>query len=60
MPLTVKGKKVLAAMKRQYGDKKGERVFYSSQNKGAIKGTHKNPHKNPHKKRRKKSWSDNL
>jgi hypothetical protein len=28
-------------MQKTYGNKKGEQVFYASQNKGAIKGTHK-------------------
>jgi len=41
MPLTKKGKKIKAAMKKEYGPKKGEQVFYASQNKGTIKGTHK-------------------
>lgn len=41
MPLTEKGKKIKRAMKRQYGKKKGESVFYASQNKGTITGTHK-------------------
>ena len=41
MPLTPKGKKILANMKKEYGSKKGEDVFYASQNKGTIKGTHK-------------------
>lgn len=41
MPLTKKGKKIKKAMKKTYGKKKGERVFYASQNKGTIKGTHK-------------------
>jgi hypothetical protein len=41
MPLTEKGKKIMASMKRQYGPQKGERVFYASQNKGIITGTHK-------------------
>jgi hypothetical protein len=41
MPLTKKGRKIKTAMKKQYGAKKGERVFYASQNKGTIKGTHK-------------------
>ena len=41
MPLTKKGKKIKRAMKKQYGAKKGEEVFYASQNKGTIKGTHK-------------------
>jgi hypothetical protein len=41
MPLTAKGKKIKAAMKKEYGAKKGTKVFYASQNKGTIKGTHK-------------------
>ena len=41
MPLTAKGKKILAAMIRQYGKKKGTEVYYASQKKGTIKGTHK-------------------
>jgi hypothetical protein len=40
MPLTPKGKKILAAMKSEYGAKRGKQVFYASQNKGTIKGTH--------------------
>jgi hypothetical protein len=41
MPLTPKGKKILAAMKSEYGAKRGKQVFYASQNKGTIKGTHR-------------------
>lgn len=41
MPLTSKGKKIKKSMKKQYGSKNGEKVFYASQNKGTIKGTHK-------------------
>ena len=41
MPLTKKGKKIMGAMKKQYGAKKGKRVFYASQNKGIIRGTHR-------------------
>jgi hypothetical protein len=41
MPLTKKGSKIKSAMKEEYGGKKGEQVFYASQNKGTIKGTHK-------------------
>jgi len=41
MPLTKKGTKVKKAMQAEYGAKKGERVFYASQNAGKIKGTHK-------------------
>lgn len=41
MPETKKGRKIKRAMKRQYGKKKGERVFYASANKGTITGVHK-------------------
>jgi hypothetical protein len=41
MPLTKKGRKIMSAMKKQYGAKKGKQVFYASQNKGTIKGTHR-------------------
>ena len=38
MPLTPKGRKIEGAMEREYGEKKGEQVFYASKNKGTIKG----------------------
>ena len=42
MPLTQKGKKIMKAMREQYGaTKKGEGVFYASRNKGTIKGVEK-------------------
>ena len=41
MPVTKKGAKILAAMKKEYRAKKGKQVFYASQKKGVIKGTHK-------------------
>jgi hypothetical protein len=41
MPLTKKGSKIKAAMKKEYGSKKGESVFYASANKGTIKGVEK-------------------
>lgn len=41
MPLTKKGTKIRAAMTKEYGEKKGEEVFYASANKGKIKGVHK-------------------
>jgi len=41
MPLTAKGKKIKRKMQSHYGKKKGERVFYASQNKKKIRGTHK-------------------
>lgn len=42
MPFTAKGKKIIKAMKKKYGQKAGERVFYASKNKGKIKGVEKN------------------
>lgn len=36
MPLNKKGKKILAKMKKSYGKKKGERVFYASENAGKL------------------------
>lgn len=41
MPLTAKGKKIKAAMAKQYGKEKGERIFYAAENKGSIKGVAK-------------------
>ncbi len=38
MPLTKKGKEILSNMKREYGEEKGEEVFYASINSGKIKG----------------------
>ena len=37
MPLSNKGSKIMRAMKKEYGTKKGEKVFYASKNKGTIK-----------------------
>lgn len=36
MPLNEKGKKILASMKKQYGTKKGESVFYAMENSGKL------------------------
>ena len=48
MPLTAKGEKIRSAMHAQYGEKKGESVFYASINKGTIKGAEKTgEHPNP-------------
>ena len=33
MPLTPKGRKIMGKMEEEYGDKKGESVFYASINK---------------------------
>jgi hypothetical protein len=38
MPLTKKGAKILANMRKEYGAKKGKQVFYASKNKGTILG----------------------
>ena len=40
MPLTEKGERILASMKKEYGAQKGEEVFYAAINKGKIKGAH--------------------
>ncbi len=41
MPLTKKGKKIMRSIKKQYGKKRGEQVFYATKNKGKIKGVKK-------------------
>jgi len=41
MPLNKKGKKIISSMKKQYGKKRGEQVFYASLNKKKIKGVKK-------------------
>lgn len=41
MPMTKKGKKIMGAMKKEYGAKEGEKVFYASANKGTITGVKK-------------------
>ena len=41
MPLNSKGRKILKAMRKSYGKKKGTSVYYASQNSGKIKGTHR-------------------
>ena len=41
MPLNTKGKQIIKSMKKQYGNKKGEQVFYASLNKKKIKGVKK-------------------
>jgi hypothetical protein len=37
MPLNKKGKKIKKAMQKQYGKKKGEKVFYAMENSGKLK-----------------------
>ena len=36
----------MSAMKKEYGKKRGEQVFYASKNKGKIKGVEKKTRKN--------------
>jgi hypothetical protein len=36
MPLNAKGKKIKAAMEKEYGKEHGDRVFYASEHKGTI------------------------
>jgi hypothetical protein len=38
MPLTKKGETIMAAMKKQYGEEEGERIFYKAKNAGTIEG----------------------
>ena len=45
MPLTKKGREVKNAMAKEYGQKKGEQVFYASINAGKLKGAEKAPKK---------------
>jgi hypothetical protein len=45
MPLTKKGHKILGAMDKEYGAKKGKQVFYASINKGKLKGVEGRKHK---------------
>lgn len=49
MPLTEAGKKAKRAMKKHYGAKKGERVFYALENKrkGLTKGKGRGKKKQP-------------
>ena len=41
MPLAARGRKIKRAMIERYGKKKGEQVFYASENAGIIKGVRK-------------------
>lgn len=36
MPLSKAGKKIMANLKKQYGEKKGEGIFYAMEDKGEI------------------------
>lgn len=45
MPLTSKGKKLKGKFESEYGEEKGEKVFYASKNKGTIKGVEGSKHK---------------
>lgn len=60
MPLNEKGKKIKAAMKKEYGEKKGESVFYASENKGTIKGVTKKGAKKHNKKGKKGPTSRDM
>lgn len=41
MPLNKKGLKIRETMEKHYGKKKGDAVFYASENKGTIKNVTK-------------------
>ncbi len=51
MPLTAKGKKILASMIKEYGEEKGKEVFYSMENSGKLEGVSE-----AKKKAKKKGW----
>lgn len=38
MPQTAKGKKIMSAMTKEYGSKKGKEIYYASIVKGKITG----------------------
>jgi hypothetical protein len=40
MPLTAKGQKILSALQKEYGAKKGKSVLYAGANKGTFTGIH--------------------
>jgi len=41
MPLTKKGNKILRAMRKQYGKRRGTAIFYKSENAHTITGVHR-------------------
>ena len=41
MPMSKEGRKIMANLKKQYGAKKGEGIFYAMENKGEIPGMKK-------------------
>ena len=41
MPLTEKGRKILASLISQHGKEKGTRIYYAMQNSGKAIGVHK-------------------
>ena len=38
MPMSKAGRKMMSNMRDQYGNKKGEEVFYAMENKGKVPG----------------------
>jgi hypothetical protein len=45
VPLSFKGRKVKRKMEEEYGKKKGERIFYATENAGKIRGLRKGKRK---------------
>ena len=54
MPLTSKGHEIMMNMKKSYGSKKGESVFYASRNAGKIMGVDAADRGTPHRKAHKR------
>ena len=52
MPLTKKGEKIRRAMRKTYGKKRGDSVFYASENSGRITGVHPRGAKKKARRRR--------
>ena len=50
MPLTSKGKEIKAALTKEYGAEKGERVLYAGKNAGTFTGIDKALHPDAVKK----------
>ena len=46
MPLNKKSKKIKTSMKKRYGKKKGEAIFYAMENSGKLKNVKKKTTRN--------------
>ena len=59
MPFSAKESKIKAAMRKQYGEEKGERVFYASATAGKLGGAIQKRHGAQYRAKRKETgWQD--